>query len=47
MRDLRLKLEEADCRAARWAKRAGAAEAPVSPLLQASAGAGACHTCRT
>ena len=38
---VRLELREAESRAALWAKRDGAAEAPVSSLLQGPSTAGA------
>ena len=38
---MRLRLEDADGRAARWARRAGVAEAPLSPLLIGHADFGA------
>ncbi len=38
---MRLRLEDADGRTARWARRAGVAEAPLSPLLVGHADFGA------
>ena len=45
VREMRLRLEDAEGRATRWARRAGVAESPLSPLLIGHADLGADLLC--